>query len=110
MTLSPTFQTSKLQFVKIFSHLKKVLSKYFPAFDKKIVENGKIPIKFQPHPIYLGDNQPGCATGCLRSNGGFLKDILIIEPVGITQELLHTIKTKYMKVVVLKLDLVKAFD
>ena len=41
---------------------------------------------------------------------GFLKDRLITKPVGITQELLHTIKTKHLKVMVLKLDLVKYFD
>ena len=34
----------------------------------------------------------------------------IIEPVGITQEALHTIKTKKKSALVLKLDLVKAFD
>ena len=41
---------------------------------------------------------------------GFLKDRQITEPVGITQELLHSIKTKNSDSLVLKLDLVKAFD
>ena len=41
---------------------------------------------------------------------GFLKDRQITEPVGITQELLHSIKTKNSNVLVLKPDLVKAFD
>ena len=41
---------------------------------------------------------------------GFLKDRQITEPVGITQEILHSIKTKNSNVMVLKLDLVKAFD
>ena len=41
---------------------------------------------------------------------GFLKDRQITEPVGITQELLHSIKTKNSDSLVLKLDLVKSFD
>ena len=41
---------------------------------------------------------------------GFLKDKKILEPVGITQEALHTIKSRKRKALVLKLDLVKAFD
>ena len=41
---------------------------------------------------------------------GFLKDRKITEPVSITHELLHSIKTKNSNVLVLKLDLVKAFD
>ena len=41
---------------------------------------------------------------------GFLKDHQITEPVGITQEVLHSIKAKNSSVIVLKLDLVKAFD
>ena len=41
---------------------------------------------------------------------GFLKNRLIIEPVGIGQELLHSIKTKNLQVMVAKIDLVKAFD
>ena len=41
---------------------------------------------------------------------GFLHDRHIIEPVGIVQEALHTIKTENQNAMVLKLDLVKAFD
>ena len=41
---------------------------------------------------------------------GFLKDRKFTEPVGITHEILHSIKTKNSNVMVLKLDLVKAFD
>ena len=41
---------------------------------------------------------------------GFLHNRQIIEPVGITQELQHSIKVKKQKVMVLKMDLVKAFD
>ena len=41
---------------------------------------------------------------------GFLHNRQIIEPVGIVQEALHTIKVEKKKVMVLKLDLVKDFD
>ena len=41
---------------------------------------------------------------------GFLKDRHITEPVGVTQEVLHSIKTKNSNFLVRKLDLVKAFD
>ena len=41
---------------------------------------------------------------------GFLKDRKITKPIGITQEVLHSIKSKNSNVLVLKLDLVKAFD
>ena len=41
---------------------------------------------------------------------GFLKNRKIIKPVGITQEALHTINTKKISALVLKLDLVKDFD
>jgi len=40
----------------------------------------------------------------------FLHNRQIIEHVGIVQEALHTIKVEKQKVMVLKLDLVKAFD
>ena len=41
---------------------------------------------------------------------GFLRHMQIVEPIGITQEALHTLKTKKNCALVLKLDLVKAFD
>ena len=41
---------------------------------------------------------------------GFLKNRKILEHMGITQEILHSIKTKKLKALVLKLDLVKAFE
>ena len=41
---------------------------------------------------------------------GFLKERQITEPIGITQEVLHSIKTKNASVIFLKLDLIKAFD
>ena len=45
-----------------------------------------------------------------RYQFGFLHDRQIIEPVDIVQEALHSIKTENQQVLVLKLDLVKAFD
>ena len=41
---------------------------------------------------------------------GFLKNRQIVEPIGITKEILHTVRTKNTCVLILKLDLVKAFD
>ena len=40
----------------------------------------------------------------------FLKNRQIVEPIGITQEILHSVKTKNTCALILKLDLVKAFD
>ena len=41
---------------------------------------------------------------------GFLKNRQTIEPLAITQEVLHTVKTKNTCALILKLDLTKAFD
>jgi hypothetical protein len=41
---------------------------------------------------------------------GFLKERLIFDVVGITQECLHTVKTKKMSSIILKLDLKNAYD
>ena len=41
---------------------------------------------------------------------GFLKNRQITEPLGITQEVLHIVKTKNRCALILKLDLTKAFD
>ena len=41
---------------------------------------------------------------------GFLKNRQITEPVAITQEVLHSVKTKKRCALILKLDLSKAFD
>jgi len=41
---------------------------------------------------------------------GFLKDRLIYDIVGITQECLHTAKSKKLRSIILKLDLKKAYD
>ena len=40
---------------------------------------------------------------------GFLKNHQILEPIGITKTL-HSMKTKNTSALILKLDLVKAFD
>ena len=40
----------------------------------------------------------------------FLKNRQIVEPIGIVQEALHTVNTKNSCALILKLDLVKAFD
>ena len=45
-----------------------------------------------------------------REQFGFLKNQQIVEPIGITQETLHSVKTKNTCALILKLDLVKAFD
>ena len=45
-----------------------------------------------------------------REQYGFLKNQQIVEPIGILQETLHTVKTKNTSALILKLDLVKAFD
>jgi hypothetical protein len=41
---------------------------------------------------------------------GFLKGRHILDAIGTTQECLHSIKTKKSKAIMLKLDLMKAFD
>ena len=41
---------------------------------------------------------------------GFLKNRQIVESLAITQEVLHTVKTKNMCALILKLDLSKSFD
>ena len=41
---------------------------------------------------------------------GFLKNRQISEPLAITQEVLHSVKTRNKSSLVLKLDLTKAFD
>ena len=40
----------------------------------------------------------------------FFKNRQIVEPIGIVQETLHTLKSKNSCALILKLDLVKAFD
>ena len=45
-----------------------------------------------------------------REQFGFLKNRQIVEPIGITRETLHSVKIKNTCALILKLDLVKAFD
>ena len=49
-------------------------------------------------------------SGISQEQFGFLKDRQIFEPIGIVQEVLHSVKTKNLCAFVLKLDLSKAFD
>jgi len=50
-------------------------------------------------------------ASCISSEQfGFLKDRLIFDVVGITQECLHTTKTKKLSSIILKLDSNKAYD
>ena len=65
----------------------------------KLISN-VIVVRLKPHL----DNHISC------EQNGFLKDHQIFEPIGILQETLHTVKTKNMCALILKLDLVKAFD
>jgi hypothetical protein len=41
---------------------------------------------------------------------GFLKGRQILDAVGVAQECIHSIKTKKLKAILLKLDLKKTFD
>ena len=45
-----------------------------------------------------------------RNQFGFLHQRQIIEPIGFAQEFMHSIKVEKKKAIILKLDLVKAFD
>ena len=54
--------------------------------------------------------KPFLDKGISTEQYSFLKNRKILEHVGITQEILHTIKTKRKLALVLKLDLIKAFD
>ena len=54
--------------------------------------------------------KPFLDTHITKEQYGFLKNHQIVEPIGIVQETLHTVKTKKSCALILKLDLVKAFD
>ena len=60
--------------------------------------------------IIVGRLKPFLDLGISQEQFGFLKDRQISEPIGIVQEVLHSIKTKNLCAFVLKLDLSKAFD
>ena len=54
--------------------------------------------------------KPFLDTHISREQFGFLKNRQIVEPIGITQETLHSVKIKNTCALILKLDFVKAFD
>ena len=54
--------------------------------------------------------KPFLDSGISRQQYGFLKNRQIIDPIGIVQESLHSIKTKNLCAFLLKIDLIKAFD
>jgi len=54
--------------------------------------------------------KPMLAKYISKEQFGFLPERQIIEAIGITQERLHSIKTKKLQALVLKLDLSKAYD
>jgi hypothetical protein len=56
---------------------------------------------------HIKDKLACCIT---KEQFGFLKDRLIYDVVGLAQESLHTVKTKKLSSVILKLDLKKAYD
>ena len=54
--------------------------------------------------------KPFLDSGISQEQFGFLKYHQISEPIGIVQDVLHSVKTKNLCAFVLKLDLSKAFD
>jgi hypothetical protein len=50
------------------------------------------------------------SKGISKEQFGFLENRLINEAIGIEQETLHSTKTKKSKALILKLDLIKAYD
>ena len=52
--------------------------------------------------------KPHLGSHISQEQFGFLKNRQIVEPIGITQKILHTVRTKNICALVLKLDLVKA--
>ena len=60
--------------------------------------------------VIAGRLKPYLDTGISHEQFGFLKDRQITEPIGIVQEVLHSVKIKNASAFILKLDLTKAFD
>ena len=60
--------------------------------------------------VIAGRLKPFLDSGISQEQFGFLKDRQISEPIGIVQEVLHSIKSRNLCAFVLKLDLSKAFD
>jgi hypothetical protein len=59
----------------------------------------------------IANRLKGKLASCItKEKFGFLKDMLIYDVVGLAQESLHTVKTKKLSLVILKLDLKKAYD
>ena len=54
--------------------------------------------------------KPFLDSGISQEQYGFLKNRQIVDPIGIVQESLHSIKSKNLCAFILKLDLIKAFD
>ena len=54
--------------------------------------------------------KPFLDLGISQEQFGFLKGHQMTEPIGIVQEILHSVKTKNNCAFILKLDLIKAFD
>ena len=54
--------------------------------------------------------RPILAQFISKEQFGFLKNHQILEVVGISQEFMHTIKVKKLDAIILKMDLIKAFD
>ena len=54
--------------------------------------------------------KPFLDSGISREQYGFLKNRQIVDPIGIVQESLHSIKSKNLCAFILKLDLIKSFD
>ena len=54
--------------------------------------------------------KPFLDVGISQEQFGFLKNRQIVEPIGIVQEVLHSIKSKHICAFIIKLDLIKAFD
>jgi hypothetical protein len=48
--------------------------------------------------------------GISKEQFAFLEGRQIIDAIGVVQEVLHSIKVKNIKALVLKLDLIKAYD
>lgn len=60
--------------------------------------------------IIVGRLKPVLSKFITPEQFGFLEDHQIHDDVGITQELLHSIKCKKLKAILLKIDLEKAYD
>jgi hypothetical protein len=56
---------------------------------------------------HIKDKLASCLS---QEQFGFLKDRLIFDVVGLAQECFHTVKTKKLSSIILKLDLKKAYD